>query len=249
MGKMYLGNERIGNINTNKFGSLMEVVEYKECSDVWVRFLEHGNLVHTAYRFFLSGEVKNPYDRTIFGIGYLGVGEYKATIKSENTSRYNVWKDIFKRCYSEKNLDKQPSYKGCTVAEEWYNFQNFARWYDQNYYEVDGLKSALDKDILIKGNKIYSPETCVFVPQRINQLFVKNDISRGNLPLGVRVSGDRFLAVCKKYLGTFETIDDAFNKYKVYKENYIKEVAEEYKGKIPVKLYNAMITYEVEIDD
>lgn len=252
MGKMYLGNERIGAINTNKFGSSMEVYAYNNCDDVWIKFLENGNLIHTDYSAFLSGSVRNVYDRTVFGVGYLGEGKYKASEKTKNTVTYSVWKDILKRCYSEKNQEKQPTYIGCSIVENWHNFQSFAAWYEENYYEVDGLKSALDKDILIKGNKVYSPETCVFVPQRINQLFVKNDISRGKLPLGVKYSlkGDRFVAGCgKKYLGTFDTPEKAFLAYKKSKEQLIKQVAEEYKNKIPNKLYDAMLGYVVEITD
>ena len=113
----------------------------------------------------------------------------------------------------------------------------------------------MDKDILIKGNKIYSSETCVFVPERINLLFIKNDRIRGDLPIGVSYDGNRYKSQCKngthKYirLGTYDTPEEAFQIYKQYKENVIKDVANEYKGKIPEKLYNALMNYKVEITD
>ena len=120
----------------------------------------------------------------------------------------------------------------------------------------------LDKDILIKNNKIYSPDTCIFVPQRINELFIKTNKLRGNLPIGVSYlkNINKFQANCKtftkrgsasysNYLGCFKTPLEAFNVYKQFKEKYIKQVADEYKNKIPQKLYEAMYRYEVEITD
>lgn len=119
---------------------------------------------------------------------------------------------------------------------------------------------CLDKDILVKGNKIYSPETCVFVPERINTLFIKKDNDRGVIPVGVRRVGNKYRARCnyiaidnknkRKELGTFDTPEDAFYKgYKLFKEDYIKEMAERYKDKIPENIYKALYRYEVEITD
>ena len=119
----------------------------------------------------------------------------------------------------------------------------------------------LDKDILIKGNKIYSPETCIFVPQTINSLFVKRDNKRGESVIGTspRKNG-KYVVHCNlinpetgeskcEYLGVYDTQEKAFQVYKYYKEKNIKEVADYYFGRIPDKLYNAMYNYEVEIND
>ena len=111
--------------------------------------------------------------------------------------------------------------------------------------------------LLIKGNKIYSPNTCIFVPQNINKLFTKSTKTRGELPIGVyKVSGcnNKYAShfnCCGKLanLGTFDTTEEAFNAYKIAKENEIKRIADEYKDKIPQKLYDAMYSYEVEITD
>ena len=116
------------------------------------------------------------------------------------------------------------------------------------------------KDILIKGNKVYSPDTCVFVPSFINKLFTKNQNVRGELPVGVcfNKANKKYQAnlsvfkdgkKTKKHLGCFNTVNEAFEVYKQAKEEYIKEVADNYKDKIPVKLYEAMYSYEVDIDD
>ena len=118
----------------------------------------------------------------------------------------------------------------------------------------------LDKDILCKGNKVYSRETCIFVPERINTLFVKRDKSRGKDPIGVSdLPSGNYQAICSDgygkldYLGTYSTKEEAFRVYKEYKEKVIKEVIDSYEGKIPEPFYSrlktAMYNYKVEIDD
>lgn len=252
-----LADERIGQIRTNKHGSTMKIIEYNRGSDIVVQFLKHGNTVHTDYKAFNKGEVRNVYEKSVCGIGYIGDGIYKPWVNRKETPHYRAWNNMVQRCYNINHLEKSPTYNDCNVVESWHNFQNFAAWYDENYYEVDDEKMQLDKDILVKGNKVYSPETCIFVPQFINTLFIKSNSIRGNLPIGVHWSEPhkKYRSACKKgnpkepYIGLFNTSEEAFQSYKLHKENHIKEVAEKYKGKIPNKLYNAMKKYIVEIDD
>ena len=142
------------------------------------------------------------------------------------------------------------------MCEEWHNFQNFARWVEENIYFIDRDKINLDKDILQKGNKIYSPDTCIFVPQKINTLFCKANKIRGKYPVGVSYSkiNEKFQSKISKrnktiHLGFFNTSEEAFYAYKKEKERYIKEVADDYKPYIPQKLYEAMYRYEIEITD
>lgn len=252
-----LEKERMGKINKNTNGSLMEIIKYNNSNDILVRF-EKGNLVNTEWSKFLKGQVRNVFDITVYDVGYLGEGQYKSRDKhGKHTPQYAVWSGMLQRCYSEKQQIKQPTYKDCYVVKEWHNFQTFASWFDQNYYKIDGMRMHLDKDILIKGNKIYSPETCVFAPQIINTLFVKNDVKRGELPLGVSWNRNtqNYEVHCHSsngkhdFLGKYNDPYDAFNAYKTYKEKIIKRIAEEYKNKIPVNLYEAMIKYQVEITD
>lgn len=248
---------RVGEMRINTLGSLMIVDEYNNSQDVWVRFPE-GNLVHCTWQQFVNGNVKNVYDRSRFGVGYIGEGFYKVSINGQYTPQYLAWSSMLMRAYSQKFHQKYHSYIGCSVAEEWHNFQTFAAWYDENYYEIDGHRMHLDKDILIKGNKVYSPETCVFVPQFINSLFVKRDAKRGNLPIGVKIctrKPSKYEAQCRdnngkrKYLGYYDTPQQAFEAYKKFKETLIKDIAKEYKECIPYTLYNAMLTYTVKITD
>ena len=164
------------------------------------------------------------------------------------------------RCYDPKYQEKYCTYKDCEVEDKWLNFQNMCEWLENNYYEIPGEKMELDKDILCKGNKIYSRETCIFVPQRINSLFSKKDNDRGKDPIVVNqlLSGN-YQVRCSDgygkriYLGSYLTKEEAFQVYKQYKEKVIKEVIDSYEGKIPEphysKLRKAMYEYEVEIDD
>ena len=163
---------------------------------------------------------------------------------------------MVQRCYDEKYHNKRISYKDCTVCDEWLCFQNFAQWYDNNYYEIDNEKMHLDKDILHKNNKIYSPDNCIFVPEHINTLFTERQNDRGVYPIGVHIhkKTGHFEARCSTlegriYLGVYDTPTQAYKVYKHFKEKYIKKMADFYKDKIPIKLYEALYRYEVEITD
>ena len=141
------------------------------------------------------------------------------------------------------------------MAKEWHTFSNFYEWFKD---PSNGYKKGycLDKDILFKGNRIYSPETCSFVPSEINCMFQDTSSTRGKYPIGVRKSKGRYAARCCFYdkhthLGYYKTPEEAFNAYKTAKESYIKEVAATFynDGKITKRVYDAMVQYIVEITD
>ena len=246
MGKI----DRTGEERVNNFGSKMRIITYRNANDIDVYFEEYNwTARHNIYQNFKIGKIKCPYEKRLLGVGYIGEGEYKPIINNKKTKTYNAWCNMVKRCYDEKYQERQPTYKDCKVCDEWLNFQNFAKWYDENYYQIDDETMCLDKDILIKGNNIYSPETCLIVPDRINILFIKSNKTRGNYPIGVTKHNDKFRAECGIKLGTYDTPEEAFQAYKTYKENLIKEIAEEYKNKIPEVLYKSLYKYEVEITD
>lgn len=183
------------------------------------------------------------------GIGYRGILYEHGKIES-----YLRWHDMMNRCYNEKFHERNPQYKGCTVCEEWLNYSNFKVWYDQ--HKIVGMKLDLDKDILFKGNMVYSPETVAFVPHEINTLFLNGKKNRGDLPLGVNFDTSKgkyraqmaYMGRTKK-LGTFDDIDLAFAKYKQYKEDFIRKMAEQYRDRIPYKVYEAMMNWVIEVDD
>lgn len=243
-----LMDERIGEVIINKNGSKMIVEIYNSSMNVLVKFINSNYKTQTTWDNFKKGLVRNPYDKTVYGVGYLGEGEHKTKENRKMTKKYDIWTNMLRRCYS----GEFPNYKDVIVCDEWHNFQVFSEWYNTNFYEVDKERTVLDKDILIKNNKIYSPDTCIFVPQRINSLFAKPNLLRCDLPIGVEYNKKD-----KKYRtnwsnshkGYYDTPEEAFYTYKNDKERYIKQIAEEYKNKIPKKLFNAMNAYIVEITD
>lgn len=187
---------------------------------------------------------------SVSGIGYLGKGKFKSSINNKKTIYYTAWYNMIKRCYDKDVQEKHPTYIGCSVSEEWLNFQVFAEWFQQNYKE--GFE--LDKDILFKGNKIYSPETCCFVPQEINNLLLKSKTIRGEYPIGVTKKGNKFRARIKKgskelHIGLYSSIKEAFDAYKKVKNSYIIELANKWKSDITLETYEALMNYQIKITD
>lgn len=188
---------------------------------------------------------------SVLGVAYTGNGKYTP---SKYKYVYGVWYNMIFRCYDPSFHKREPSYIGCEVCKQWLNFQNFANFYTQEKHYKHGWH--LEKDILQKNNKIYSPETCVFVPPDINKLFVRRKLQRGDLPIGVFYEADRNKYKASmhknnksKFLGRYSTKEEAFYVYKNYKEKHIKTTADKYKSQISPKLYDAMMNYKVEITD
>ena len=246
----------LGEFGVNNNGEEMRIIRYGSYADIDVQFADGTIVEHRTCSNFKAGKIKNPMTPNVYGFGFIGIGKFKPCDENgKPTKCYRTWERMYRRCYDPKFQEKHLTYKGCTVCSEWWNFQVFAEWYYSHFYELENETMNLDKDILKKGNKIYSPETCVFVPQFINKLFIKHDKARGEYPIGVRKYGNKFQARLSKgdgksiHLGTYTTVNEAFLVYKEAKEQYIKEVANEYKLYIPHELYEAMMNYEVEIDD
>lgn len=254
--------DRIGETGVNTFGSKMIIVNYRMNRDIDVYFPEYDWIAKgVGYDKFKKGAIKCPYERRIYGVGYIGEGKYKVSENGKSTRVYNTWHDMLRRCYDEKYHEKHPTYRGCSACEEWHNFQNFAEWHEKNYYEVEGETMCLDKDILVKHNKIYSTDTCIYVPQTINLLFTKRNSKRGESVIGTSLTKNgKYQVHCNminpetgkskdKYLGRCDTQEKGFEVYKYYKEKNIKEIADYYFGRIPNKVYNALYSYEVEMFD
>jgi hypothetical protein len=135
---------------------------------------------------------------------------------------YRAWTDMLRRCYSEKNKRWNPAYSGCTVSPQWHSFSEFKRWMSQQDYEGNDL----DKDLLFPGNKIYSPETCIFISQSLNKFVADNKASRGEWPLGVywHKGNGRFAAHCRNpftgkqvHIGLFDDPESAHESWRNYK--------------------------------
>lgn len=253
--------ERLGERGLNNQGCPMKIIVYNNFSDIIVEFQDRYKAkVHAAYREFKEGGIKNPYYPSVCGVGMIGT-KYPSKINNKPTKEYKVWRAILDRCFIPHQKAKHPTYIDAACCDEWLLYENFYEWlHKQENLDgwLNGKRWAIDKDILHKGNKTYSPENCCLVPMNVNSLFTKCGAARGNTPIGVCERKDGFEAWCKnpftdriEYLGKYSTSNEAFYVYKKYKEKIIKQVAEtEYsKGNITKSCYDAMMNYEVEITD
>ena len=186
---------------------------------------------------------------------YYGIG-INDVPNAGKTKAYHAWRHMLCRCYSTSPKDRKAykTYDGCVVCDEWHHFSNFQEWFDKNY--KDGYE--LDKDILSgKHNKIYSPQTCTFVPKSINTLLTKRDNNRGKCCIGVVFRRGVYEAMLStgdgipKFLGTFHTEIEAFNCYKEAKEKEIKRRAQDAfaNGMIDTLAYRALLNYKVDYND
>ena len=180
----------------------------------------------------------------------LGVGindlNVNVSNKGKHIREYNLWMHMLERCYSNS---KPQSYSNVIVSEEWLYLSKFKDDVS-NMVGFDKEGWQLDKDILSKRNKIYSKNTCCFVPQEINSLFTTNVNKVGDLPLGVTLhkARNKYQAQCrvdgkKVYLGLFNSVDEAHNKYKDFKQQEIFRVAEKWKNELDYKVYEALIGF------
>jgi hypothetical protein len=159
------------------------------------------------------------------------------------------------RAYNPKYHAEKPTYSDVEVCEEWLHFKNFKAWC-QSQVGFNQRGFNLDKDILKKGNKVYHPDLCVFVPSEINSQLTKANAARGDYPIGVswHTQHEKFMSCLRqegktKHLGYFRTPEAAFYAYKEAKENYLKQIADKYKDVIDPRVVSALYNYEVEITD
>lgn len=247
-------NNRLGEITQDKYGTDMKIIEYVNSEKILVEFQDdYKYKVWTDYHNYKIHNVKNLYRKSVYGVGYLGQGNYAAVINKKMTKPYSYWKAMMQRCYCNSITQRTLAYEDIIVCKEWHNYQNFAKWFEENYYEVETEQMCLDKDIIGKHKHIYSPKTCVFVPKKINGLFIFGKSSYTDLPVGVYYDSTRNRYVAQygsnksiKHIGQASTPHEAFLMYKQAKENQIKTIAQEYKNKIPNYIFNALIEYEVD---
>ena len=211
-----------GTVHKTNSNESFEVVEYLGCLKVDIKFAGFSGIVRTTAAQIRTGELKNPNKPSVFGFGFIGIGKHKSTSNGAVNKAYRKWVSMIERCYCPKYRVTHPTYQGVEVCDEWKNFQVFAEWFSCN--SVDGYH--LDKDIKIKGSKIYSPETCLFVPACVNSLMTDHRAKRGACKIGVHVQNGKFVATVKKggksvYLGTFDCEIEAHSAYLTEKNNQI----------------------------
>ena len=236
-----------------------KILKYNDSRNVEIQFLKTGYRKVAEMKEVRSGEVKDPYSPSVFGVGIVGT-EYPITVNGVLTKEYVLWNSMLQRCYSDAYRKKRPTYEGCEVSDNFKSYEYFYEWcHKQIGFSNEGNENPfhLDKDLLIKGNKVYSEDTCVFIPAEINTLLIKCASARGEHLIGVSWHKTRKAFVAKvnkskgkrEWLGSFNTEIEAFNAYKTTKESFIKEQAEKYKSQIDERAYNALMNYEVSSDD
>lgn len=173
----------------------------------------------------------------IYGVGINDIPEYL-----RGSKLYVTWKSMFARCYNPRFHEKNPSYIGCSVDKRWHRLSDFKKWFDENY--VEGYQ--LDKDILVKDNKVYGPETCCFVPEYINRIFRAN-VFKDSRKLAVRKQNRKYQARCRcghsYQYASFDTFEEARNWFVSTRTKCMTEIANDYlyKELISAKVYNGLI--------
>lgn len=236
----YIGEESVSNQSKQK----MWIIDWRGEKDIDIQF-EDGNIVyHKIHINFKRGEIKNPFYPFVCGVGYYGAD--KDTVPREI---YTKWVNMIKRCYDKNTLDRCNTYNGCTVCDDWYNLQNFYKWYVDNKWS-NSIKLDCEKDIL-SNEQIYSPTTCLLVPHDINMLFT-HYTNKNGLPQGI---------ICNKYtngkynvgfhkngkrqtFGTYNTLKDAQTVLQKERILYLREILLKYKNIMPKDLYDLLYNYD-----
>lgn len=251
--KLLLNKQKYENkiFETSKYGNV-EILKYENKKEVVVKFINTGNVTTVTLNNLINDRVKDGYAKTICGVGFLG--DMKNPY-AENRRLYDIWRQILRRCYDETLHSIRPTYKGCIVSENFKNYSYFYEWCnEQKGFNQEGFE--LDKDLLFKGNTVYSENSCVFLPKELNKVLTNRKRHRGKYPIGVsyhKVSG-KFSATCSldgksHHLGVYSTVEEAFSVYKETKEVYVKELAIKWKDVIDERAYVALISFTVDIND
>ena len=240
-------------INNDKYGSYEILSNPGRDEKIRVRFLNTGFECEFHRAVICYNRVKDYLFPSVYGIGYLGT----PTLNDEDPLKLAItrlWMGLMSRCYDAQKLNARATYRECTVSEEWHNLQNFKKWVilqiESGYFQ-EGWE--LDKDLLVRGNKVYGPNTCVFLPERLNQLQqvkkdsqynwlpgVNFDKSRGKFKSEVNFDGKRY------YFPRRETELESFLEYKELKEKLVQADAENWKGKIRPEAYQVLSNYSLD---
>ena len=249
----------VGDKYTMKQNGVLEVVEYRNTREVLVRFLDTGFETVTEACQLFRGTVKDLMLPRVCGVGFIGVGPYAGCF--EGTRKvvwaYQKWLNMLERCYDPATEQQAYNYAGVTVWEPWHNYQNFAAWATQQK-GYGNERWAMEKDLLVKGNRYYHPDVCCFLPQELNNQMLKSEKARGDYPIGVTLNkpNGKFIAHLafhkegdSSHIGIYNTVNEAFEAYKFHKEKRLKDLANKWKDQIDDRAYQALINYQVEITD
>ena len=251
-----MSNKYLNKTYTNKQGLNYKIVHYNTYYDITILF-DSGYIKSATMKEVKRNAIKDKLSPSVYGVGIVGI-RYNTKVDGKHTTEYGTWKNMLRRCYSEKGRHKFQSYDDCTVSENFKKYSYFYEWVNTQvgFNSVDDMGNIfqLDKDLLSKGNKIYSETTCVFLPLEINIALAIKDSKHKKFHVGVRKNRNKYEVICcinskSTYLGLFNTELEAFNAYKIAKESYLKELANKWKDKIDPRAYEALMNYQVEITD
>ena len=232
-----------------------KILKYNDSYNVEIHFLKTGYETVARLGHIKSGNVRDPYSPSVYGVGVTGT-KYPITVNGVNTKEYDLWKEMLRRCYSNSLKKRYPTYIDCEVSDKFKSYEYFYEWcYKQVGFGNEGWH--LDKDLLAKGNMVYSADSCIFIPREINSLLTRREALRGKHLIGVYLCNTKkaFVAQVNKNkgkrenLGSFNTELEAFNAYEKAKESFVKEQANKFKSQIDERAYYALINYQVEITD
>jgi hypothetical protein len=237
---------------STKNGGVCEVVRYTNNAKILVKFLDkNGYETEVTLQALRSGHVKNPYAPSLHGVGFCGVGPYAMNLYGKPTRAYRAWSGVVERCYSSSRREVSLCYANATLATEWHNFQTFAKWfYSQNGAD---LNWEIDKDLLVVGNKHYSPETCILLPAKINVAITRIDCSGDVLGHFYHKASNMYSCrVCTptgavvKY---FKDKDDCIRHYLQGKSFQFKHLALKWKSDLDPRAFDSLMRLSREYSD
>lgn len=243
----------VGNIFPTNAGGNILVLEYLNYLNVKVRFIDSGFECITTMTQILKGTVKDRSVPTVYGVGILG-DLYPSKVNGCTLLEYNTWCAMLYRCYSPKYQASQTSYSGCSVSENFKHYPYFYEWC-HNQIGFGNPQWDLDKDLLFKGNKVYSEDTCVFLPPEINQALITRPPKDKPYLIGTHMTANgRYQAQynvggIKTHIGIYDNIVEAFLAYKQAKEQYLQHLAYLWEAYIDPRAFEALLHYKVDIND
>lgn len=234
----------LNKVFTTNEGYNIKIIDINTLKNVTVVFEDGMTRSNISLSAILRGNVRNFNHRSNAGIGYIGYGKYKT---SDYSVFHKIWDKIIRRVYDTKTINRRISYTKAKMCKEWENFQNFAKWCEENY--IEGW--TIDKDLLSNpNNKIYSPSTCCFLPNDLNNILSIRTAINKKLPVGVINYKNKYRVQFSKYsypayYGDYNTVEEAVKIYIKYKKEYIIEVANKYKTQLKPHVYEKLINYDI----